>query len=81
MSIIKKSIFAMAIVSVFAPVVMVPVANASAATINFGACMSGVDANAKPYLAPGQSGNGPVTKVKGVLSYPNGFDGGMGCSR
>lgn len=53
--------------------------SSSAAEVNFGACMRQIDPVAKPFQAPGQTGNSPLTiDSNGVAHYAH--DGGVGCS-
>jgi hypothetical protein len=71
---------------IFPALVLVPAVPAAAqgSTINRGACMSYLAKEQNDlvkYQAPGQNGNGPLTKVNGELNIPNAFDGAMGCSR
>lgn len=54
---------------------------ASAASINFGACSANIEPWQHPYVAPGRSGNGPLTGETGNLHIPAAFSGGMGCVR
>ena len=75
----KKFAKAIAVIAVSAAAFVGFTGTSSAAEVNFGQCHRGLDN--PQWQAPGQSGNGPLTIVKGRLVFPAAYDGAQGCNK